>query len=224
MEVQQGSESLTFFTMLLQEYTFGLVMLGSMVVAGLLGGAASHILTGSSDNSRNKSLILGIAASFIVPVLLNMISSDLMSKAEKSIADLFVFFGFCVLAAVFSRNFLENIYSKVLQQVGNINEKVRQIEEVSEEPDKPSSDFSTVEDRLSADELALINSFSRSQYTFRSIAGLSEDSGLDHHKVETCIGELINKKLVETKNNKNDQIRFFLNSNGRQALKYLKNK
>ena len=105
--VQDMTKKILQESLLMDDYLYGLCILTIMLLAGLLGGFASYHLNESDDKSTVKSITLGIVAAMIVPVFLNMISSSLLVEAQKSVDKLFVFLGFCVLASVFSRNFLE---------------------------------------------------------------------------------------------------------------------
>jgi hypothetical protein len=97
-----------------------------MTGSGLLGGAANHLLLQQDDPEnakRSRSFILGLVASFIVPLLLRTISSDLIDKittiryGSGLPFDFFVFTSFCLVAAVFSRTFVETVSKRLLAEI-----------------------------------------------------------------------------------------------------------
>jgi hypothetical protein len=52
-----------------------------------------------------------------------MISSNLLDLARTRPINLFVFAGFCLIAVIFSRRFLENLSTKLIQQVSQIRKE-----------------------------------------------------------------------------------------------------
>ncbi len=209
------------YTNLIEGWNYGFLILVIIIFAGIIGGLASYYLNESDDKSKIKSIVLGVAAAFIVPVLLNMISSNLLSDSQKRFDALFSFAGFCVLAAVFSRNFLENIYNKVLQQVGSINDKVKMMEQVTEEPDISDSErqsMGEVKGQLSEEDKTVLQSFANGRFAYRALPGLTKDSGLERSQVEQCLNKLMANQLVESKLNDKQQMRYFLSGKGRKLL------
>jgi hypothetical protein len=105
---------LGLWRVLVSERVFLLIVAGVMVVAGSLGGLVNYLLAKKDDpesSSFQRSLALGISASMLVPLFLNMISSSLLEsirKGESGLPDLLklpVFFGFCLVAATSSTAF-----------------------------------------------------------------------------------------------------------------------
>jgi len=103
-----------------------ILLLVVMTGSGLLGGAANHLLLQQDDPEnakRSRSFILGLVASFIVPLLLRTISSDLIDKittiryGSGLPFDFFVFTSFCLVAAVFSRTFVETVSKRLLAEI-----------------------------------------------------------------------------------------------------------
>jgi len=91
-----------------------------MLVAGAFGGFLNYLHNfDTSENEkqnnivRNKYILLGIAAAFVIPVFLKMISSNLLSCTENN--DYLIFAGFCLIAAIFSRRFIITIGDKILE-------------------------------------------------------------------------------------------------------------
>ncbi len=118
----QGSLQMTTGGITLDNYM--LLLLGIMVAAGILGGAANYFMSEKSGGISAKDLvkyaILGIVAALTVPLFLNMISSDLLAGAKSRPIDLFVFAGFCLLFVLFSRRFVENAATKLLLQLDQL--------------------------------------------------------------------------------------------------------
>jgi len=207
--------------LLLSDGWYAAVILLIIVLSGLMGGLASYYLNESEQKSISKSFVLGVVASLIVPLFLNMISSNLLFEAQRQIDKIFIFAGFCLLASVFSRNFLENIYNKILQQVGDIGKQVKTIEEASSEPDIPTGDISEEslkQKGITKIEFGLLNTLSSGKYAYRSISGLKKDSDSDRNSVDNAINTLLAKKLIESRLMGKNQMRYFISSEGRKML------
>ena len=115
----QGSALITTGGITLDSYM--LLLLGIMLCAGILGGAANYFMSDKSGATSGKELlkyaVLGIVAALTVPLFLNMISSDLLVAAKARPVDLFVFAAFCLLFVLFSRRFVESASARLLQQL-----------------------------------------------------------------------------------------------------------
>lgn len=118
----QGTLQVSEMTALIDNYM--LLVLGIMIAAGMLGGIANYFLVERSGvfswRELFKYAVLGVVAALMVPLFLNMISSNLLEVARTRPINLFVFAGFCLIAVIFSRRFLENLSSKLIQQVSSI--------------------------------------------------------------------------------------------------------
>lgn len=104
-------------------------VLGVMVVAGLAGGVVNYALTRPERWEARAvlwGLIPGVGAAFLIPLFLQMISSSLLvdllnddasGSHPQFINRLLVFGGFCLLAAIFARRFIETLSDKVLKDL-----------------------------------------------------------------------------------------------------------
>ncbi len=107
------------------------VLLAAMTIAGVLGGVINFYLNrraNGKDSGLPKSIIFGIGASFLVPLFLNTISSNLVleiqSKADIT-RNMLVFFGFCLVAAISSKAFIESISKRVLDEAREAKEAAK---------------------------------------------------------------------------------------------------
>ena len=104
-----------------------LLVLGIMLASGVLGGIANYFLSERQSefnwHDLFKYMVLGVVASLMVPLFLNMISSNLLDAARTRPINLFVFAGFCLIAIIFSRRFLENLSNRLIQQVAHIRKE-----------------------------------------------------------------------------------------------------
>lgn len=103
-----------------------LVILQVMLLSGTAGGLVNRFLTEGDIAPRLawwKHVIIGIAAAFMVPLFLAMISADLITKIRGTAghpgdpALLLNLAGFCLVAAVSSRGFIQSVSDQMLREV-----------------------------------------------------------------------------------------------------------
>jgi hypothetical protein len=100
------------------------VLLGGMIGSGLLGGLVNYLLARKEDAESASfwhSATLRIAAATLVPLFLNMISSDLLESirnggASPDVHKFLVFVGFCLIGAISSTTFIKALPDRVLQE------------------------------------------------------------------------------------------------------------
>lgn len=97
--------------------TVALIMIG----AGLLGATVNLALAADSRTwtQWRWNAAAGVGAAFLMPLFLRTISSGLLKNVlvpDPSPEDLFVFSGFCLLAATSSRKFIETLSDRVLRE------------------------------------------------------------------------------------------------------------
>lgn len=148
------------------------VLCGVMLAAGMLGGAVNYMFglrdaAGSEapgdlppftrDPRFYQSLLVGIAASFVVPVFLQIAAvgsdanvltvflenADSRTDAGKAVSSLAVIVGFCILAAVSSRTFLQTLSEKLLRQVeSKADRAAEQVSDVQEDLERTKAEAS----------------------------------------------------------------------------------
>jgi hypothetical protein len=115
-----------------------LAIVGIILLAGIFGGLVNYFTLynqkeAGSNRKCREAVLVGIAASFLVPLFLSMISSDLIVNCRTDDKYYFVFAGLCLFAGIFSRRFINSIGKKILDQVEMAKEKVNDIEEKGNE-------------------------------------------------------------------------------------------
>ncbi len=205
-----------------------------ILVMGIFGGCVNYfMLTQSTDidaSDKNhmlkKSLFLGVAASILVPLFLNTISSSVITDIlanKDTYKSYFIFSGFCLIAAVSSNRFIEDLYDKVIkiektakEAKGVANEaklsaesaihETKNLFEAVTEPDESEIKAGLV-GTLEADNPTnenikkLINAFNQSKYSYRTLQGLAKDSGLTEQKTTKLLAELVAQGRIENKIN-----------------------
>jgi hypothetical protein len=206
-----------------------IIILSILILSGVLGGTIGFFRENTKiKENRNdliRSIFLGIGASLLVPLLLKMISSDLLKTSKENDLDYFVIIGFCLVASVFSSKFIMSIGEKVLSQVkdvkddlSNVKNEVEKIttEDESNETDElvQLSNFSNLENNDREVLLALNDS----KYRFRSVSGIKNDTSLNNSQIKSILGKLKGLEYVIEKEGSKG-IRWEISELG---IKYLK--
>jgi predicted transcriptional regulator len=216
-------------------------LLGVMLAAGLLGGAINHFLSQDDDPNRFtmlRSLLVGIGASFMVPLFLNMISSNLIDSIKGSATSpgdkskFFVFAGFCLVAAISSRAFISTLSDRILKEAKEAKSEAREakasVQEVQsdiepivakqteQESATESISSSLAEVHVQDDEKKILDVLANSSWTLRSLTGIARDTGMDKAEVAKILEELVRKGLVARKTGEKGP-RWFSTELGRSA-------
>jgi len=99
-----------------------------MVGAGLLGGITNFFRIESDKKNLAAlfgNMLMGISAALLIPLFLNMISSNLIKESTSDNSKLFILFGFCLIASLSSKAFIQTISERVLNEVKKTKEKER---------------------------------------------------------------------------------------------------
>lgn len=227
-----------------------LVIILIMLFAGLLGGYGNYLVLTLPNNTDPtpdpedsvvrtednhlliRSMILGLIASFLVPLFLKTISSNLLDKpvvVDKEDPYLFnanylVLIGFCLLAAVLSKQFIEGLYEKVMKAQADATKAVNKAEEASKKAKNVEADLTEKEAESSqTNELNLnpsaanlspsleekvIASIAESKYIWRSVSGIAKNLNLKKNDVTPVVQKLVDAGKLEMKTNSENQLRF----------------
>ncbi len=138
-----------------------------MVVSGALGGLVGRFLDEAGGAGRVtaeadapmppalawwKHVLIGITAALMVPIFLDMISSDLIDRIrgqagqERDPAGLLNLAGFCLVAAVSSRSFIGSLSARLLQEVRQARHQAAEAASTATEARSQASDAAAAAD------------------------------------------------------------------------------
>ena len=159
-------------------------------------------------------LVLGVGASLMVPLFLNMISSTLVPEAiaaerpTDTAFKLLVIAGFALIAAVSSRRFITSLTDKVIQDVQKIKAIAEDVERKTElivEPENaPSQQSSVSVDRhapidasaLSETEKRVLRTLFNSAYSARALSGIKRDAELEEVEARQALDNLASMSFL----------------------------
>ena len=223
-----------------------LMILLVMAASGALGGLMSYFLAGPSQSPPLpwwQHCVLGIGAALVIPLFLNSISATLIDEiigANGRPADhskLLILVGFCLLAAIISRRFIDTLSRRVFTQ---LEENKHQIEETKievgqakeiavraknavapfEEAEISDVDESAVtgdEDRanITDNEKKVVAALINSRFPMRSLSGAAKDAGLHKDVTNQVITDLMRKGYVAQGEASSGQARWYATTKGR---------
>lgn len=169
------------------------IIIGTGIFGGLINYFRNVLDKDFKKTETIKPILLGLAASALVPLFLNMISSDLLKGEEIEILNYFIFLGFCLIASIFSGEFIDSIGKKVINQIREVK---KEIEDSNTEDESLNIEEVNKIDSLDEKKKIILSAFINSRYTYRSISGLCKDTGLDKVTIKRELKDLLKLNLV----------------------------
>lgn len=208
-----------------------------IISSGILGGVVNYLMTPideSKERMRNeliKSIIIGVAAALLVPLFFNTISSNLIEESKDDLYKLFVIAGFCLIASISSKAFIQSISDKVLKDIDRVKDEVKDVQhdmKIIIENDTEQDETDEVQlnidanldayfDESDANMVSILNALAESRFTYRTLKGISKDTGLEHELVKKTLNELISKNYVN-QYPQDKGMTFYITSEGRSYL------
>lgn len=182
-----------------------------MIGAGLLGGITNYF---RSDQEKKDSLLflknvfMGVSASLLIPLFLNMISSNLLKESASDSLKYFILFGFCLIASLSSKAFIQTISDRLLNEVRKTEEKLENIKTdvkaVLDKETEPAEEEEENKDSLSKirafsfdeDTKKVLNALGKGRYAWRSLTGIAKEIGLPKETVLKSLNWLLSNFLV----------------------------
>jgi hypothetical protein len=210
-----------------------LLILGIMVAAGLLGGAANYFLADrQGDPGRRDWLkypVLGVVAALTVPLFLNMISSNLLEAARVKPVDFFAFAGFCLIYVVASRRLMENVAQRLLGQLDQVKREVGQLKQ--QKRDESAAAVATVlrsepppaaeaepRDVLSYNDVEILRALAEESFVYGNLAALCERTGLVRDFVSHRLTVMKALGVIETRINDKNVLHWGVSARGKAVL------
>jgi len=227
---------------------FIVTVAGVMVFAGCLGGLANFFSAGKDDLEETsfwRSITLGVVASLLVPLFLNMISSSLLdsirngSSGSPDFPKILVFSGFCLVAAISSSTFIKTISDRVLKEAKEAKKVAHQAdkkateaqsaiqpivekETESDPPTDASEAIAASAQTLDGNEKKLLQNLATGRWVLRTRTGLAKETGIAKSIVDRMMDELKKRELVDYKwiagKLGEKKKRWYITNKGREAV------
>jgi predicted transcriptional regulator len=171
-------------------------------------------------------ILIGIGAAFLVPLFLQLISSDILEKANEN-HQFLTFFSFCVLAAISSEKFITSISQKFLKELNEVKNTVgkvqKEVEPMINKYTEPDLDVIRVEslkkefENLTELDMRVLRLMNNSEYTFRSITGMAADLNMSHSATIRSLNRLNEIELIGISADKSRD-KYYLSSKAKAYL------
>jgi predicted transcriptional regulator len=181
-----------------------------MIGAGMLGGITNYFRIEQEKKgwfSFLKNVLLGICASILIPLFLNMISSNLFEESHSDTSKLFILFGFFLIASLSSKVFIETLSQRLIKEFEKTKEKVDKIEKSTApiidketEPEEKEDVGSFLKERdlsFNDDAKAVLKALA-GKYAWRTLRGIARETGIAKENVLRSLNSLSSNGLVET--------------------------
>ena len=184
-----------------------------ILTAGVFGGLFNYYMAAQADadnTSMPRYIIGGLAGSFLVPLVLHLVSSDLLTKISENPSGLFIFGGYCLIAAWASRFALTTVTDRILQEAQTARKRAdemmtelhllqRELEPIlemeTESDAQPQPQPLSPEDELDVTTANVLTALGNGRYIFRSMNGLSSETELDEHTLDKTLGIIVARDL-----------------------------
>lgn len=230
------------------QMTFFITLISVMTVTGVLGGVMNYHLNRKDDPDSSfwRSILLGVGASLLVPLFLNMISSNLMdlirgnSTTSPDFSKILVFAGFCLVAAISSTVFIRTLSDRILTEVRQAKKAVREVKaelepmrDAATEPPPAQETLAKPADQTPAstkaftpvvtdNERKVLEALASKSWVFRTRTGVARDAALDKPEVDKMMDDLKRRGLVGSKTIINrigeQKKRWYITNKGREAI------
>lgn len=233
----------------MSQLTFLITLTSVMIAAGILGGIVNYLLERKADpegSSVGKSIAVGIVASFLVPLFLNMISSNLTdqihgsSTSSPDLPKILVFAGFCLVAAISSTAFIKTLSDRILQEAKEAKKVAHQAEEKASEVQsamQPLVDKETEADAstnvavplansvasIDQNERNILQNLANGRWVLRTRTGLAKETRIAKPEVDRIMDELRKRQLVDYRwivgePGEKKKRRWYITRKGREAI------
>lgn len=213
-----------------------IIVLSIVVGAGVLGGSISSLATRNGPvgwRAWVRELLYGIAAAAVVPLFLRLTESPITGKVleDPARAETLYFVGFCVLASISARHFLQQIGRTALGEAAAARElameATKQVEAVKhvmveadlEAEDEPQAAIPADAERpsLSPDESNILRHMRDDRRRFHTARRIQRKTNLEDTVVRATLDKLTGRRFIE-RVTANTVETWYLTLAGRQAL------
>lgn len=216
------------------------ILAAVMGIAGVFGGLINYYqMTQDRDDEAAlpRCIVMGIGASFLVPVILFFVQSDLITDIQSDPSKLLIYTGFCLIVAIASRLVLtstpKRILNEAIQARAQVEEMQHQLRTLQEEI-LPLIDTETeqetgiddnagpldLEEELDIAGTKVLQTLGRGRHIYRSMAGLCREAEADETTLEKSLKVLVNRQLAGRINTRKG-MRWYLTEKGRRSLDLL---
>lgn len=203
-----------------------------MLMAGVFGGLINFYLLNQNNKdmvAMARCLVVGVGASFLVPVVLDLIGSDIVTMSQTDSSKMLIYVGICLISAIGSRIVVTNALDRSLvaseQAKTNVEELRNDLKQLQDalspllETETEQQDVIVVSetelDALDVTSTAVLKSLSSGRHIYRAVSGLSTETELDENDLQKSL-QVLQGKGFAGKVNSGWGMRWYVTERGRK--------
>lgn len=211
---------------------FVIVLTLVMLLAGVFGGLINYFLLNQSNRDTTKMarcVVVGVGAAFLVPVVLDLVGSEMVTQSQDDAGKLLIYIGLCLIAAIASRVVVTNDVDRTLQaseaakqdaeaiaaDVRQLRELLLPMVETETEMAALSEEDQVLVDGLDVASTQTLKVLGTGRHIFRTQESLLSDVEMDEQSLHKSLQVLMQKGLAG-KVTTEWGLRWFLNERGRR--------
>ena len=190
-----------------------IILVAVMLFAGVFGGLVNFYLL--NQNSKDtialaRTLVVGVSAAFLVPVMLDLLGSDIVAQSRENSSKLLIYTGICLIAAIASRLVATNALDRTMQaaetakneaeeikqQLKQLQESITPLLETETEHEDQAEVSATELDTLDVSSTAVLKSLASGRHIYRALPTLSTETELDETDLQKSLAVLTGKGLA----------------------------
>ena len=212
------------------------ILAAVMMIAGVFGGLINYYQMNQDDSdpaSLQRCIVIGIGAAFLVPVVLDLVNSDLILEIQGDPSRLLIYTGFCLIASIASRVVIVNMSDRILReatlarsQSDSISHDLRILQdelmplvetETEQDPNDDNSAPIELENDLDVTSSKVLKTLGCGRFIFRSMAGLCREAGTDEATMSKTLNVLVARDMAGKISGKKG-MRWYLTEKGRRMM------
>jgi predicted transcriptional regulator len=203
-----------------------ILIVGVMIISGALGGIVSALLSARDDRLFLgliiKHTLIGMVTALTVPLLLNLLSSDLLESGQTRPLKLLTLSGLCIIFAVFSARFLERIFGSRLKDEGKYGQEVHQ---KGDQPDRTEKNAvkaihvsSPDKARTTENQSKILQALAGAEDAKLTLADLMRNTEISQKDFDETLSLLMAKGAVAQVLSGGNKLQLVLTARGRRQL------
>lgn len=223
------------------------IVLLILILSGILGGIGNYFLRDRDVDRPNDWLrypVLGVVAALTAPLILSMLSSNLIEAGRTRATDYLVLVGFVLFYVVFSRRLFDNALQRLVGQADKLQKDLGRlragIEQIQNQPARsnaapranpaaPSVEVgeptlidaeapAAQRDGLTHADVELLRAVADENIVYGNLADLADRSGVTRELAQQRLAVLKSWGALDTRMNDKQVLQWIVSAKGKQML------
>ncbi|MGZ3634710.1 MAG: YEATS-associated helix-containing protein [Syntrophales bacterium] len=197
-----------------------------MLISGALGGMVSALLSARDDRLFFiliiKHTLIGMVTALTVPLLLNLLSGDLLESGQTKPLKLLTLSSLCIVFSMFSTRLLERVYGSQLKVEGQYGQEVHkntdQPDKIEEHAVKATPAGSPDRVKKPEHQSKILRELAVAEDAKLTLADLMKNTEISQKDFDETLSLLMAKGAVAQELSSGNKLKLVLTARGRQQL------